>query len=161
MSCRRCTLSCSCCPRSRAGTGSTGEENARQRAPGRAATFVATRRLGGQPPLSPTEPRAPRLAGWLETLLCGLQSTCTQTHPPGPQPMDTAWARPRPGHGHGCTGVCPLLWHGMTVEGLVVLDLTDRKGTHVDVARGGAPGKSTRHAGWPLCGKAPEASSFP
>lgn len=120
--------------------------------PGRAASPVPRRAPG---------PTAGWLAGWLEMLLCGLQSMCRQTHPPGPQTMDAAWAWPRPGHGHGCTGVCPLLWHGVTVEGLIVLDLTDRKGTHVDVARGGAPGKSTRHAGWPLCGKAPEASSFP
>lgn len=87
------------------------------------ATFTATRRLGAghlrcpgsQPPagspvdatacqkpgyLWPPCPPAPRRAlgpraGWLGTLLCGLQRMCMQMHPPGPQPMDAAWEWPR------------------------------------------------------------------
>lgn len=93
MSCRRCTLSWSCCPRSRAGTGSVGEDSAHHPHSGhRQATFTVTRRLRagqpgcpgsrrpplaslGLPPLTraqgtpaphnpPAEPRAPWQAGW-------------------------------------------------------------------------------------------------
>lgn len=139
MSCRRCTLSWSCCPRSRAGTGSTGQDNARHPTLGtdqpRSWPGAGQRRgPGGQPPLAPPRLLCPPAEPQVTGQGCFSAAYKGQARSPSLQGHSLwLWC----GSGHGCTGICPQLWHGATLGGFLGPRADGQEGD----TRGGGKGR--------------------